>query len=181
DTLAGFADARDEARAIAPGLEVIAGVEITCEYRGAELHLLAYFVRRDDPALNAALNDLQADRKRRFNEMRVRLADAGIELEESAVSLHLADGASPGRRRLSVLLASQGKAATPDAAFAKFLRDGSGVCVPKRRLPVADALALVRGAGGVSSWAHPPDDVALEQVIELRDFGLDALEAVYPS
>src|ERR1700686_3140899 len=30
-----------------PAIEVIAGVEISCEYRGQELHLLGYFFRPD--------------------------------------------------------------------------------------------------------------------------------------
>ena len=181
DTLAGFAPARDAARTLAPALEVVSGVEITSEYRGAELHLLAYFVRPDFRPLNAALSDLRADRTRRFGEMIDRLAAAGVTLDETAVKECLAGGESPGRRTLAVLVAAQGKAATTDAAFARFLRDGGPVCVPKRRWPVADALALVRGAGGVSSWAHPPDTVTLEQVIELRELGLNALEVVYPS
>src|ERR1700684_3898215 len=37
------------------GLEVIAGVEITAEHRGRELHLLGYFFDPGDGALNAAL------------------------------------------------------------------------------------------------------------------------------
>src|SRR5437899_7983061 len=46
DTTAGVAEARATAL---DGLEVIAGVEITAEYQGRELHLLGYFVRGDDP------------------------------------------------------------------------------------------------------------------------------------
>ena len=181
DSLAGFAPARAAAQTVAPALEVIPGVEITSEYQDRELHLLAYFIRPDDPPLNAALRELRADRTRRFGEMVARLEVAGVALDETAVKRCLEGGESPGRRTLAALLAAEGKAATIDAAFARYLRDGGPVCVPKRRLPVADALALVRGAGGVSSWAHPPDDVTLEQVLELRDLGLNALEAVYPS
>jgi predicted metal-dependent phosphoesterase TrpH len=110
-----------------------------------------------------------------------RLAAVGVPLDETVVQRCLASGESPGRRTLAALLASEGNAATTEAAFARYLRDGGPVAVPKRRLPVADALALVRGAGGVSSWAHPPADVTLEQAIELRALGLNALEVVYPS
>src|SRR5206468_1383819 len=110
---------------------------------------------------------LRADRMRRFEQMVDRLAAAGVPLDETAVKPCLAAGGSPGRRTLAALLVAQGKAATVDAAFARYLRDGGPVAVPKQRLPVAEALALVRGAGGASSWAHPPDDVTLDQVIDL--------------
>src|SRR5947209_6415560 len=51
DTLGACAAARSAAAGT--GVEVITGVEITAEFRAKELHLLAYFVAPDDPALNA--------------------------------------------------------------------------------------------------------------------------------
>ena len=33
------------------GIELIAGVELTCEYEGRELHILGYFIRDDDAAI----------------------------------------------------------------------------------------------------------------------------------
>src|SRR6266446_6892593 len=51
DTLGGFAEAQAIAGA---SLEIVAGVEITTEYRARELHLLGYFVRPDDEPLRAA-------------------------------------------------------------------------------------------------------------------------------
>src|SRR4051794_2493367 len=42
-------------RAAAGQVEVIAGVEITAEFHARELHLLGYFFRPDDTALDTAL------------------------------------------------------------------------------------------------------------------------------
>src|SRR5581483_1662921 len=66
DTLGGLPAARAAARGAS--VEVIAGAEITCEYRGRELHLLAYFVRPDE-ALVAALGRLCRHRADRFRHM----------------------------------------------------------------------------------------------------------------
>src|SRR5438105_2742113 len=78
DTLDGIGPAR----AAAGGhLEIIAGVEITAEFRGKEIHLLGYFFRPDDGALNAALADLSQQRRARFHEMVARLHGLGIPLE----------------------------------------------------------------------------------------------------
>jgi len=66
-------------------------------------------------------------------------------------------------------------------AFALYLKDGGRVAVPKRRLPVAEAIALVRGAGGVAAWAHPSYDCERGQVAELAGFGLGALEVDFPN
>jgi predicted metal-dependent phosphoesterase TrpH len=53
--------------------------------------------------------------------------------------------------------------------------------VPKKRVPVAEALALVRGAGGVAAWAHPSYDCTVDGLAELRSWGLGAVEALYPN
>jgi hypothetical protein len=70
DTTAGVGPARAAAGVT---IEVIAGVEITAEFRGHEIHLLGYFIRPEDPALSAALADLRAGRRERMVEMARRL------------------------------------------------------------------------------------------------------------
>src|SRR5437763_14688745 len=60
----------EETRAAAgTGLEVIAGVEISAEYEGRELHLLGYFFGPGDPALLTALAQLPRNRAERFRAM----------------------------------------------------------------------------------------------------------------
>ena len=76
DTLGGVAGRAGAASGSA--LEVIAGVEITAEYGGRELHLLGYFVRPDDEALQAALQRLREHRAGRFREMVERLRRCGV-------------------------------------------------------------------------------------------------------
>ncbi|HEY8505385.1 MAG TPA: PHP domain-containing protein [Gemmataceae bacterium] len=178
DTLAGWAEA---AAAAGDGPEVIPGVEITSEFRGRELHLLGYFVRPDDPPLLAALGRLAASRVGRFAEMVRRCRALGLSVpEEGAARLCAEGGRSLGRRHLAELLVAGGEARTVAGAFARHLQEGGPVAVPKDRLPAAEALQLVREAGGVASWAHPPEDCTEEEVFALREMGLGALEAEYP-
>jgi hypothetical protein len=176
DTLAGCREAQEAA---GPGLEVISGAEITCEYRGRELHLLAYFVRDSDRALTAALERLRAHRAERFREMVQRLRRLGVSVEEE--ELGAAGPGSLGRRNLADLLVKCGRAGSVREAFARYLGDAGGVTVPKLRLPVTEAIALVRGAGGVACWAHPSYDCSRESLVELRDAGLGAVEVEYPA
>jgi predicted metal-dependent phosphoesterase TrpH len=174
DAVGAVAVAR--AAADGSGVEVIAGVEITAEFDGRELHLLGYFFRPDDGLLNAALARLRHGRAGRFAEMAERLRACGV-----SIDLAGAGGAeSLGRRRLAELLVQQGQAATVRQAFARWLRDGGRAAVPKQRLPVAEAIALVRGAGGVAAWAHPSYHATEDDVVALRRLGLAAVEAEYP-
>jgi predicted metal-dependent phosphoesterase TrpH len=176
DTLGGVAAAR---AAAGSSVEIVAGVEITAEYRQRELHLLGYFVGLDHAGLTAALADIRQHRALRFLEMIERLRGRGVSLdgEEQRVQ---GKPEALGRRHLAEMLVRARRVATVREAFARYLGDRGGVAVPKKRLPAAEALALVRAAGGVAAWAHPSYDCTQEQLIELRALGLGAVEAEYP-
>lgn len=167
-------------RVAAEHLEVIAGVEMTSEFHGRELHLLAYFFRLEDAALQAALGALRSDRVSRFWEMIARLRHLGVSLSEAALAGVDTEGAL-GRRNLAELLVRDGKAATVREAFQRYLADHRQAAVPKRRLPVAEAIALVRGAGGVAAWAHPTYDCTRPALAELHALGMQAVEVDFPS
>jgi predicted metal-dependent phosphoesterase TrpH len=177
DIVDGIAPAR---QAAAERLEVIAGVEITAGFRGRELHLLGYFFRPDDKPLNRALEDLRRHRIDRFREMVERLRALGIPLETNVLA-GVDDSMVLGRRHLAALLVRCGRAATIGQAFQRYLSDRGRACVPKRCLAVGHAIHLVRGAGGVASWAHPTYDCTEESLLELRGLGLQAVEVDYPS
>jgi predicted metal-dependent phosphoesterase TrpH len=175
DTTAGVGPAR---AAAGGAIEVIAGVEITAEFRGHEIHLLGYFVDPGHPALAAALADLRAGRRDRLREMARRLRPLGPDVEAAVAAVP--DAVSLGRRHLARLLIDRGHARSLHGAFTGWLARPELAGVPKRRVPAADAIALVRGAGGVASWAHPPADTDLRVVEDLRAAGLGAIECAYP-
>jgi predicted metal-dependent phosphoesterase TrpH len=177
DSLDGIAAAR---AAAAPGLEIIAGVEITAEDAGREMHLLGYFVRCDEGALTAALDRLRQRRRDRFLEMaeRLRLKGARVNLDQVPMT---DAGRSLGRRNLAAMLCQSGQVGSIREAFDRYLHDGGPADVPKSRLPLDEAIARVRDAGGVSSLAHPPAELDFEQLAALRRRGLQAVEADYPT
>jgi predicted metal-dependent phosphoesterase TrpH len=176
DTLDGIECARQSAGA----LEIISGVEITTEYRGKELHLLGFFVRVDDPPLRHALDALREDRVERFNEMIGRLRTLGVELPAEICATAGKPG-TLGRRNLAEMLVQCGKTKTVREGFQRYLSDRGRATVPKRRLPVGEAIRLVNEAGGVAAWAHPNYDCTRETLAELRGFGMKGLEVDFPS
>lgn len=178
DTLAGLMEA--QSAAAGSGVEVIAGVEISAEYRGTELHLLGYFVDSDDPLLLAALDRLRRDRHARFWTMAERLRQSGVALDEAELGAAAGTG-TLGRRNLAEYLVRTRRAGSVREAFARYLSDRGRVAVPKMRLPVEEAISCVRRAGGIASWAHPSDACTRLSLGELRGLGLDAVEVEYPS
>jgi predicted metal-dependent phosphoesterase TrpH len=177
DTLCGIGPAVTAADG---RIEVIAGIEITAEHVGREVHLLGYFVGTDDRALNQAIVRLRDDRRARFLGMVGRLRERGVSVDEEDVKLAAA-GSAPGRRTLATLLHAAGRVGSVREAFARWLADGGPAEIPKSRLPLAEAIGLVRDAGGMSSLAHPSAALTLPQLRELKEMGLRAVESSCPS
>jgi 3',5'-nucleoside bisphosphate phosphatase len=175
DTLSGVAEARDAAAH--SNVEVISGVEISACFREREIHVLGYFVNEHDESLARALTQLRDARAKRFHQMIDNLRAAGVTLPATPTP---AAGRSLGRRYLAELLVGAGRVGSVHDAFRRYLGDNGPATVPKDLLPAEQALALIRGAGGVASWAHPSYDCSCESLPQLRDWGLSALEAVYP-
>ena len=124
---------------------------------------------------------MREQRLHRFHEMVARLPALGVTVDQHAVRQRIDKGGTLGRHDVAVLLVQAGRAPTISAAITRYLRDGGPVVTPKRGIPVGEAIALLHGAGGVCSWAHPPPELTRESVLELREMGLDALEAEYPA
>jgi predicted metal-dependent phosphoesterase TrpH len=103
-----------------------------------------------------------------------------VPVAEEAVA-GLATTATLGRRNLAQLLHDSGHVGSVREAFVRYLADDGPLNLPKERLPVAEAVRLVRAAGGITSVAHPPSDLSLAALTELRDLGVQAIEAAYPT
>jgi predicted metal-dependent phosphoesterase TrpH len=178
DTLDGIGEAR--AAAAGSRLEVVPGAEITAEHAGQEIHLLGLFVRPDDGPLGAALRRLREHRRGRYWEMADRLKQCGAQLEDAVLREQAARG-SLGRRHLAALLVQARRAGSVREAFVRYLGDHGRAAVPKLRLPAAEAVALVRGAGGVAAWAHPTYDGWEQRLRDLHALGLGAVEVEFPN
>ena len=151
-------------------VEVIAGVEITTEFRDKELHLLAYFVDLEHGPLNESLADIRRGREGRFLAMIERLRECGVSVDDKAIS-QAPDAL--GRRHLAQMLVDQGIVANIREAFVKYLADGGRACVAKKRLPVADAIDLVRRAQRLGYFSLPGRRIRAEEDLLLRPLLLE--------
>ena len=176
DTIAGIEPARGAAK---DWLEIISGVEITCQFQNEPFHLLGYFFREENQSLSELLNRIHEHRRQRFGEMMERLGKLGIRLPAGALPEQ--PHCAMGRRHLAELLVKAGQAGTVREAFFRYLRDEGPVAVPHLAVPIAQAIAVLRGAGGVAAWAHPPYDCTRESLLLLRQLGLQAVEVDFPS
>jgi hypothetical protein len=178
DTVAGVAPARAAAAALG-GIGIIAAAEFTCELDGAEVHLLGYAFRLDDPGLAAIAARAAEARRGRLAAMLERLRDLGVALAPEDVTAD-PECASIGRMHLARALVRHRAASSVTDAFARFIGDRAPAFVPSRGPAVADAIAAIDEGGGCAVWAHPSLEDA-RQFGRLKAAGLAGVEALRPS
>jgi predicted metal-dependent phosphoesterase TrpH len=181
DTFAGLAAASRAALDV----ELVPGVEISCRLDDAEVHLLGLFVDPGHAPLAAELELIRTDRARRAVRMVERCRELGAPITREQVET-IAAGAPLGRPHVAAALVAAGVVADTAGAFTPgWLADGGRADVPKHVLPTADAIALVRAAGGAAVLAHPRSakrraEVADAQLATLAEAGLAGIEADHP-
>jgi predicted metal-dependent phosphoesterase TrpH len=177
DTLSALAVARPEAARL--GIEMVNGVELTTEFEGRELHLLGYFFRDEAGPLLEACRDLRERRKLRIEAMVERLIGLGLHVDLRAIRQTF-PRATIGRRHLADWLARSKQVGDRRDAFTLYLADDGPAHVPKPRLEIMHAIALLREAGGVAALAHPPYDLRERSLEVLCGKGLQAIEIAGP-
>ena len=174
DTLDGLPDAA--AAAAACGLEVIPGIEISCTDGAHEIHLLAYWIDPAHAALRGTLQRQQAGRLRRLDAMLARLGEHGAVITREQVLAQAGHG-SVGRPHVARALMAAGIVRSLEEAFKRFLGDRAPCFVRSSELASAEAIRLVRDAGGVPVLAHPTylyDDTAIERLVGEGVAGIEA-------
>jgi predicted metal-dependent phosphoesterase TrpH len=155
DTTAGWAAS---VAARPHGLTIVPGVEMSCVHAEGErrisLHMLAYLVDPDHPALRAEWARLRESRLVRGRRIVENLVAAGYPITWAQVST-LAAGGSVGRPHIGRALVEAGVVPDVDTAFRQLLTSGQPYYVRKADTEVFTALELIRAAGGLAFFAHP--------------------------
>ena len=180
DTLDGLAEAEAAGRDL--GVRVVAGVELSA-VEGAraehETHVLGLHLA-DRARIEASLKELRGMRARRAEQMVRRLGELGAPVAMEAV-LREANGGAIGRPHVARALTAAGFATDARDAFERLIGNGRPAYVPKERLAMTDAIALIHAAGGIAVLAHPGGKIARERVAALAREGLDGIEVLHPS
>ena len=178
DEGAVFAEARRR------GVELTVGIELDVVLDGREVHLLGLGVDKGAAGLSAHLDAVGGARRERARRelalVRERFGDQSLAEEDVFV---------PGRESLMRPhlirpLVARGRFASYQSGREWFHANArTGVVVPKPA--IAEAIGMIRAAGGESVLAHPgyywkDGFPILERLPELRSLGLDGVELDYP-
>lgn len=177
DTVAGLEEA--EAAARQHGLRLVAGVELSAVEGNAETHILGLHITERAPLEHrlVAVREMRMTRAARIVE---RLNALGMPVTMDAV-LREAAGGAVGRPHVARALIAGGWALDFREAFDRYLGNNRPAFVPKDRLPIAEAIALIHDAGGLAVLAHPGAHLTHERLAALVADGLDGIEVLHPS
>ena len=183
DTTYGLAEAAETARA--HGVEFVPGVEFSVQYDPGVMHLLGYFVDARDRDLAGACQRLVEGREVRNRRIVDCLIDLGCDISYEQVR-QIACGEAVGRPHIARALVQSRCVRTVKQAFTKYLAKGERAYVPREKLSAAEAVRVIRGAGGVVALAHPVQ-LGCQTLAELDGLvgglvglGVEAIEVHHP-
>ena len=181
DTVAGIDEAMAAGAAL--GLEVVAGIEVSADYRGDEVHILGLFIDPASAALRPVLTWAVEARQTRNRRMVRALADDGFDISLEALEEEF-PGAVLGRPHMAEHLVKKGCAASITEVFDRWLGQGRPYYRPREYMKMERAVQVIREAGGVAVLAHPLqygyDRDGLETFVRRgREIGCAGLEVYY--
>lgn len=161
------------------------GVELSCEFEGQEVHVLAYFWKKEAAfKLRPYLRTLGRSREKRNRQMIERLRELGFAISMEELR-SLAEN-KVGRVHMGLWLMQHGAVQDMSEAFERYLgRDGLAY-IPRERKSVGESIQHVHEAGGVAFIAHPHEygwceenSLLREKIERLLPCGLDGIEAFH--
>jgi predicted metal-dependent phosphoesterase TrpH len=178
DSMAAIPEAAEAARR--RGMRLVPGLELSCALDRREIHVLGHFVDPTSRAVRDFEVLLAEQRRVRMGEIIAKLAAAGVALEPEDVEKY-AGGKVLGRPHVARALVERGHVASVREAFDRWLGEGKAAFVPRFRLEARDGIALILGAGGVATVAHPGlSRVEGPDLARMRAWGLGGVEVDHP-
>ena len=162
------------------GLEIMSGVELSCEFEGRDLHVLGYGVPPDNAGFEEMLRRFRETRYKRGLAIIEKLNALGVSIDAQDVIKKSGEGAL-GRPHIAAVLREKGVVSTSTEAFDKYIAEGGPAYVPKYKLSPAEAVRHIHEAGGLAFIAHP--GIFLENHAELHALiaeGFDGIEIFHP-
>lgn len=161
------------------GLEVVPGIEISCNYKERELHILGYYFYLPG-RLEHLLKKFKKGRYSRARDMLDRLKSLGIELSWEELECEAGD-AAPGRVHFARLMVKKGYVGNLKKAFDVYLGTGKPAYLPRKKLDCGEVIEILKESGAVIVLAHPGiTGETMKSIRELKKLGIEGIEVLHP-
>ncbi len=176
DTVDGYVEA---SRMVdAKVMEVVPGVELSSNHKGADVHILGYYIDHQNPEFAKKILKFRQSRYERGESMVARLNELGLNLSMDTVKT-IAGNSSLGRPHVADALLREEFVQTYDEAFARYIGYHAPAYVPKKILTAPQAIDLIHLIRGVAVMAHPGTLRHDEFIPDLVEMGIDGIEAYH--
>ncbi|CAN2182912.1 COG0613 Predicted metal-dependent phosphoesterases (PHP family) [Candidatus Nanopelagicaceae bacterium] len=153
DTTSGWAEATQTLRG---SLQLALGAEISClTHDGISVHMLGMLFDPLHQEMQQVLEETRDGRLPRMRKMIEKMRAEGMDISIEDVEKAMPDGATMGRPHLADALVAKKIVKSRDEAFIDLLHNDSRFYVSHAAPTPAEAIALIRRAGGVAVIAHP--------------------------
>ena len=161
----------------------VPGVELSVDCSSGVMHMLGYWMDVHNLELVRQLEWIRDARTMRNRTMLEKLNELGLAMTWEEVQA-VAGEDVVGRPHFAQVMLRKGYARDKNEVFDKWLGNGKPAYVDRARLTAENAVALIRGAGGVAVLAHPYSlrigKEALAALLgELAAAGLAGVECYY--
>lgn len=153
DEVDGIKRARQAAREV--GMTFVAGVEISITWANETVHIVGLHIDEDNDALANGLRATRSGRDRRGREISEQLAKAGIPGAYEGALKYVGNPDLMSRTHFARYLVEIGACNSTAEVFRHYLTEGKPGYVPHRWATLEQAVAWIRGAGGIPVIAHP--------------------------
>lgn len=177
DSVGGLAEA--EKAAAKEAIDLLPALEFSCSHKKQDVHIIGYLIDCQSPYLEEHLRRFQEVRMKRLEEMVGKLKAVGIDIDLTKIK-NQSEASSVGRPHIARALVEKGHAVDIKDAFLRYLRKGAAAFVPKTKVSPINIIQIIHQVGGVSVWAHPPEDNFSQMLKLLVDNGLDGIEVYFP-
>ncbi len=157
DTVAGVGQAREAAAEL--DMHLVNGIELSCTWDGATIHILGYDFALDNPQLQELVDDMHQARWLRAKEIDRRLDKLGFAgCLEGAQQVQQQQGSSdmpPARPHFATFMVQQGYVKDHGEAFKKWLGSGKAGDVKQHWPGLEQTMDTLGSAKAKISLAHP--------------------------
>ena len=153
DTTSGWKEATETLRG---SLKLALGSEISClTTDGISVHMLGLLFDPEHAEMQQVLEETRDGRLPRMRKMIEKMRAEGMDISMADVEQAMPAGATMGRPHLADALVTKKIVKSRDEAFVDLLHNESRFYVSHAAPTPAEAIALIRRAGGVAVIAHP--------------------------
>ena len=184
DELSGLAEARDAA--LAAGITLICGSELSVTWAGITIHIVALGIDPTNAALSEGLAGIRSGRSTRARRIGDALFDAGIHGAYEGAMRYVTSERLVSRTHFARYLVESGHAREMNDVFARYLTPGKPGHVQHEWAKLSEAVGWIHAAGGQAVMAHPGrysvNASGMRRLLtEFRDVGGDAIEVISSS